>query len=322
MASVKRPASVDAPSSSPTSKQARVEGGDESSGKNNDIIIVTGTRKGERPEMQDRHSIDLKFDCGVENLKQCILVCLFDGHAGARASQYCNQSFDKIFTDHCHKYSEKKIEQLEKSMKRIFIEVYKKIDDAFLVEARRVKPPLKDGSTATTLFILNNTIYSANIGDSQAILCRKKPESDEFLAMQLTADHSPLNFEERSRIQKAGGNVHNGRLLGILEVSRAFGDGQLKAHGLISTPAVKRSTIADSDLFVICGSDGLWKVFKPMEAIQFVREKYLEKRQNAHNLNELFENIAGSLAAESVLRGSGDNVSVIIVVFTNNLSKI
>jgi integrin-linked kinase-associated serine/threonine phosphatase 2C len=133
-------------------------------------------------------------------------------------------------------------------MKKIFIETYKKIDDTFLIEARREKPPLRDGSTSSTLFILNNTIYSANIGDSQAIVCRKKADNDDLSAIQLTADHSCINFEERSRIQKAGGSVTNGRLLGILEVSRAFGDGQLKAHGLICTPAIKKCTITDLDL--------------------------------------------------------------------------
>lgn len=64
----------------------------------------------------------------------------------------------------------------------------------------------------------------------KAILCRKKADSNELQAIQLTADHSPINFEERSRIQKAGGSVNNGRLLGISEVSRAFGDGQLKVN--------------------------------------------------------------------------------------------
>lgn len=43
----------------------------------------------------------------------------------------------------------------------------------------------------------------------QAVVCRSKSGTEETkdVAMQLTVDHSPLHFEERMRIQKAGGNV-------------------------------------------------------------------------------------------------------------------
>ena len=55
-------------------------------------------------------------------------------------------------------------------------------------------------------------------------------------AVELTHDHSPVVWEERQRIQKAGGTVVEGRVLGQLEVSRALGDGRFKTVGVISTP--------------------------------------------------------------------------------------
>ena len=38
-------------------------------------------------------------------------------------------------------------------------------------------------------------------------------------------DHSPTVYEERMRIQKAGGVVVDGRVQGVIEVSRSIGDG-------------------------------------------------------------------------------------------------
>lgn len=74
--------------------------------------------------------------------------------------------------------------------------------------------------------------------------------------------------------------------------------------------------------FVICATDGLWKVFKTAEAIKYVHDKYVEKRQNGQNPNEVFESIADSLGSESVLRGCADNITVVIVAFKQNLSKL
>ena len=39
----------------------------------------------------------------------------------------------------------------------------------------------------------------------------------------------------------------DGRVLGILEVSRAFGDGSLKKHGVICLPDIKRCQLTNND---------------------------------------------------------------------------
>jgi hypothetical protein len=41
-------------------------------------------------------------------------------------------------------------------------------------------------------------------------------------AIKLTKEHNPTVYDERVRIQKAGGTVKDGRVLGILEVSRSI----------------------------------------------------------------------------------------------------
>ncbi len=55
--------------------------------------------------------------------------------------------------------------------------------------------------------------------------------TNERVSIVLTKDHNPTVYEERLRIQKSSGSVRDGRVLGVLEVSRSIGDGQFKTYG-------------------------------------------------------------------------------------------
>lgn len=78
------------------------------------------------------------------------------------------------------------------------------------------------GATATVIIITRTEIYCANSGDSRTVLARAgraKPMSD---------DHKPENPGEMARIQRAGGFVEDGRVNGMLALSRALGDFEYK----------------------------------------------------------------------------------------------
>lgn len=47
----------------------------------------------------------------------------------------------------------------------------------------------------------------AGLSSAQAILCRYNEESQKHTALSLSKEHNPTQYEERMRIQKAGGNV-------------------------------------------------------------------------------------------------------------------
>lgn len=80
------------------------------------------------------------------------------------------------------------------------------------------------GTTAHVVLVTPDKIYSASIGDSRGVVCRGGE------AVTLSEDHKPDNLYEKNRIIKAGGQVKNGRINGSLNLSRAFGDFNLKSH--------------------------------------------------------------------------------------------
>lgn len=59
---------------------------------------------------------------------------VFDGHAGARASQY---AANNLHINLAEKIPKAECQTIEKEIKRIFIDAFKKTDDDFLKEASR-----------------------------------------------------------------------------------------------------------------------------------------------------------------------------------------
>jgi hypothetical protein len=57
----------------------------------------------------------------------------------------------------------------------------------------------------------------------QAVLCRRDPTTHKYRAIPLSVDHNPSAYEERMRIQKAGGNVRS-ELLYLLIFFPSIGD--------------------------------------------------------------------------------------------------
>lgn len=224
---------------------------------------------------------------------------------------------------------------MEREMKKCLVDAYKSTDEEFLHAASQATPSWKDGSTAVTVLVLDDVLYCANVGDSKAFLCRRTPgERLKLCFVPLTKEHSPSIFEERKRIEKAGGTVRDGRVMGVVEVSRSIGDGRFKHCGVISTPDVVRCPLSENDLFIIMACDGLWKAFTIEEAAKFVI-KVLEDESLQLPEDDIqdtnFESTRPStvkearyiaacnrLAVEAVKRNCTDNVTVMLVDMFQN----
>lgn len=84
------------------------------------------------------------------------------------------------------------------------------------------------GCTACLCLITKTEIYCANSGDSRAILV-----TIDGKVIELSHDHKPEVDTEMKRVKAAGGFVQDGRVDGVIAVSRAIGDWEYKNPKLL-----------------------------------------------------------------------------------------
>mmetsp|Transcript_17977 Transcript_17977/g.46458 ORF Transcript_17977/g.46458 Transcript_17977/m.46458 type:complete len:386 (+) Transcript_17977:64-1221(+) len=229
---------------------------------------------------------------------------VYDGHGGKLAAQYVHKHLvtrivhsleQNIAVGEAHPPDDGSQEQvLHKSIREGFLQA----DEAFIRGAAKLG--LSDGSTAIAAVLQRNGVLTvANVGDSRCALVRK-----DGSCIALSNDHKPNRPDEKARVCAAGGwVVHQGcwRVAGDLAVSRAFGDRHLKRYGVCADPEITRFVIAPTDAYLILASDGLWDVVKEPACGQ-VLSKCSSSLEGAKALCNL-----------ALRRGSGDNISVLIV---------
>lgn len=288
------------------------------------LKAYVAARRGERDEMQDSHVTLPDMTSLVTSLPSQVsrlaYFAVFDGHGGARASCFAAEHLHHTLVN---KFPKGDSENLDKLIKKCLLDTFRQTDEDFLKKASSQKPAWKDGSTATCMLVVDNVLYVANLGDSRAVMCRcdsdEASETRKCVTLALSKEHNPTIYEERMRIQKAGGTVREGRVLGVLEVSRSIGDGQYKRCGVISTPDIRRCQLAANDRFVILACDGLFKAFSPEEAVKYVlgiledTSTTVELKEGQTESEARYDTACQRLASEAVKRGCADNVTVILV---------
>ncbi|KAL4513107.1 hypothetical protein ABPG72_017792 [Tetrahymena utriculariae] len=148
------------------------------------------------------------------------------------------------------------------------------------------------GSTSVLLYLNQNRIWCANLGDSRAI-CAKTNKS-EWNAVSLSIDQKPDNEKEKQRILSKGGRVEPyrdfcGNPLGPsrvwlksenmpgLAMARSFGDQIAQSVGVISEPEVSSYEITEEDKFLVIASDGVWEFLSNEKVVSLVTPYYLKK---------------------------------------------
>ncbi|CAD8176670.1 unnamed protein product [Paramecium pentaurelia] len=119
-----------------------------------------------------------------------------------------------IFIEELQKNNNFKDQKFEDALRETFL----KMDELLLTpEGQNEINEMKDnngtifaGCTANVALFYKNTLYVANAGDSRSVLCRENKNYD------MSVDHKPENYEEKLRIEKAGGYVSDGRVNGNL----------------------------------------------------------------------------------------------------------
>jgi serine/threonine protein phosphatase PrpC len=166
------------------------------------------------------------------------------------------------------------------------------------------------GSTLITSLQIGNRVFTANIGDSKAILLKRKNKKT-FTAQALNWEHKPTDQDETERIKNEGGTVLKldvARLGGVLALSRAFGHPWLP--GLSYQPDITVVEVSDNEeAYIINCCDGVTETMNELDI------------QDFFNTSGLSNNPASQLGKEAYLRGSSDNISVVFVPVINDPDK-
>ena len=155
---------------------------------------------------------------------------------------------------------------------------------AFLNCNRRLSSqptPVRCGSTATVLYILNGVAWVANVGDTMAVLSR------EGQAVTLSTRHHAWSRPEIERIRSLGGYVSaNGLVAGELDICRAFGYFHLLPY-VNANPSISQTVLSDRDEFIIIASYELWTFITYQMAVDLVRQHRKDPTLGAYNLRDL-----------------------------------
>jgi len=180
------------------------------------------------------------------------------------------------------------------------------------------------GSTCCYAVKMGDMLYTCNIGDSRAVLCRQADNGD-LQAVGLSIDQKPENAKEKARILKAGGRVEPlpgppGEDCGPprvwlaevdvpgLAISRTVGDEVAQTVGVISVPEIIPHSVQSNDIFLILASDGVWEFLSNEQAVSVVW-KYKHDLQTA--ADELVNEAAKQWRKEEEVQ---DDITVIIVL--------
>lgn len=204
------------------------------------------------------------------------------------------------------------------SLPDILCNCFNAIDESYLKATRN-----NSGSTANVILsdLNRSVIYVANTGDTRSVLCRNG------VAVDLSYDRKATDCEEIARIISNEGEVTNGRVQGILAISRAFGDKHLKekANILIANPEIICIDIFPHiDQFIVMATDGLWDVLSNQSVVDMVKESLSKANISFQDMNlaTKLNQISEAIASHAVKIGSMDNVTVTILLIRGTSNKI
>jgi len=260
--------------------------------------------------MEDYHHVETEFDARAgeaDSGSSSAFVAVYDGHGGYRAGEYLKQYLHRNVKKEVNFDGEPSAAGWFENVTEQIIRAFNITDLHFLEWADRDN--LRDGSTATTVVLLDDTVLCCNVGDSRTVLCR------DGGAKALSEDHKPDLPRERNRIEALGGSVRwygCYRVEGDLAVSRAFGDKDLKKY-VPSDPDLRKEKLQKGDEFIVLASDGLWDVMSNQEVVDHVK-KHSKKGTN-------MTSAAHALVVEAYNRNSTDNITCVVFDVKRWLSK-
>ena len=276
---------------------------------------------------------------------------IFDGHGGHQSADYCAMKLPQLLAG-------APTASLDADPRGVLLGAFNACDQALRDSLKKncsgYGTGLDSGCTAVCVVFSYDTLadrlrlHCANLGDSRCVLGRW-----DGGCVALSEDHSPSVPAERERIEKAGGHItkigKTARVMGLLAVTRAFGDFCLKLpdvkklEGMNKQPPITADLVSrvpdiveractDEDHFVILACDGIWNVFNNEDAVNFVRARLTSEEIPAQYIPEGHADeptdamwckyAATELAEAAIDRGSKDNCSAMVVLLEVEKEKL
>uniref|UniRef100_A0A182JPE1 PPM-type phosphatase domain-containing protein n=1 Tax=Anopheles christyi TaxID=43041 RepID=A0A182JPE1_9DIPT len=317
-------------------------------------LRVTGhTSIGGRKYQEDYFSVAYQQTENDQNLEYAYFG-IYDGHGGAEASLYAKEHLMNTIVSQKLFWSENDDDVL-KSIREGYIQTHYSMwreQDKWPKTSSGL--PSTAGTTASIAFIRRGKIYIGHVGDSGIVLGyqndRESAHDGRWVATPLTEDHKPESYTEKMRIMSCGGKVvtksgvprvvwnrprigHKGPVrrstpideIPFLAVARSLGD--LWSYNsamdeFIVSPVPDVSVIEiDPKKYrcLIFGTDGLWNVMSPKNAVDIVRNAEMENIRIALEGGNEWKNPSKLLVNEALDRWSrsnmkADNTSVVIIM--------
>jgi len=117
------------------------------------------------------------------------------------------------------------------------------------------------GSTCAMAYIDGDVLYVAGIGDCSVVLVQADESDGALTTTSLLPMHKLSNQVELSRISKTGAQMSGDYIVSksdpnkIINMTRAFGDQDMKSAGIISVPELSVTKLSYVDLFSVQISD-------------------------------------------------------------------
>merc|ERR1719324_88091 len=281
---------------------------------------ATFGEKGMPRQMEDEYLIvpSLREQCpALPKERDFALFAIFDGHGGKQVGQFIKTFLAVELANAFNSEEGAKDEKLsDKLLKKATEATFQRLDSRVATELTGAY----DGCTACVLLVNAEVCICANLGDSMAYLNRHdKDQEIQAIPLQIR-QHKCWMMKEKERILRAGGAVENGRINGVLEVSRAFGDITLKKFGVLCSPEYMKFTVDRSkDQYVILACDGFWNAWPAGEALEFTTDLVESEEARAEREEEDvdYKGCCRDLVQHVVEeKKAQDNVSVILLRFT------
>lgn len=305
-----------------------------------DLAYGVSSEQGVRDTMEDYVDVKSDFFCSFT------YCAVFDGHAGHMAAEYLQEHLSADvkssmeaevgICEYAAPGEPIPEHQFGSALTTAFLAT-----DQIMLDLLEKEQSLEglSGSTATVLLIREDRLVIANVGDSRAVLARNGR------AIDLTYEHrlygkTKTAIAEIKRVKSTGAWVSDGRVMGVLAVSRAFGDIEFKRKmesllvtgvqdgmwsqkfadkqnitetPVVCTPDIVEMALTPTDEFVIVATDGVWDVLSSAQAAKLVRNNLKESARL--KISDPAQTAADALIKDAVhRRKTQDNVAAVVVL--------